>query len=217
MEHTARDPDDAAVFPDLDPELDGLPLRVRAEVPALTVSCAASPRPAVPARPPEPETRPAAASTFAPTHHRATNALASVASKRSSTTMSLPLLPWCGVRADRRSPMRIDSGVVEPFDFRCRRRPTTNFTRPRTRSSNPVPSSGESDELGDLCQPQRMSRLSAPTRRSKIPRPPGNRPASVRVADVGGEEFEEAHRHALAGRRHKRRHGWRSEADKLVH
>jgi len=80
LEHTARDPDDAAVFPDLDPELDGLPLRVRAEVPALTVSCAASPRPAVPARPPEPETRPAAASTFAPTHHRATNALASVAS-----------------------------------------------------------------------------------------------------------------------------------------
>ena len=67
--------------------------------------------------------------------------------QRSSTTMSLPLLPWCGVRADRRSPMRIDSGVVEPFDFRCRRRPTTNFTRPRTRSSNPVPSSGESGEL----------------------------------------------------------------------
>ena len=86
-----------------------------------------------------------------------------------------------------------------------------------TEISNPFPSSGESDELGDLCQPQRMSRLSAPTRRSKIPRPPGNRPASVRVADVGGEEFEEAHRHALAGRRHKRRHGWRSEADKLVH
>ena len=40
--------------------------------------------------------------------------------------------------------MRIDSGVVEPFDFHCRRRPTTNFTRPRTRSSNPLPSSGES-------------------------------------------------------------------------
>jgi len=64
--------------------------------------------------------------------------------QRSSTTMSLPLLPWCGVRADRRSPMRIESGVVEPFDFRCRRRPTTNFTRPRARSSNPIPSSGES-------------------------------------------------------------------------
>jgi hypothetical protein len=31
--------------------------------------------------------------------------------------MSLPLLPWCGVRADRRSPMRIDSGGIEPFDF----------------------------------------------------------------------------------------------------
>src|SRR6516164_11713616 len=61
--------------------------------------------------------------------------------------MCLPLLPSCGVRADRRSPMCIDSGVVEPFDFRCRRRPTTNFTRPRTRSSNPVPSSSESGEL----------------------------------------------------------------------
>jgi len=64
--------------------------------------------------------------------------------QRSSTTMSLPLLPWCGVRADRRPPMPTDSGVVEPFDFRRRRRPTTNFARPRTRSSNPVPSSGES-------------------------------------------------------------------------
>ena len=31
--------------------------------------------------------------------------------------------------------------------FRCRRRPTTNFTRPRTRSSNPVPSRRESCEL----------------------------------------------------------------------
>jgi len=40
--------------------------------------------------------------------------------------------------------MRIDSGVVEPFDFAGRRRPTTHFTRPRTRSSNPVPSTGES-------------------------------------------------------------------------
>ena len=28
MEHTARDPYDAAVLPDLDPELDGLPLGV---------------------------------------------------------------------------------------------------------------------------------------------------------------------------------------------
>ena len=46
--------------------------------------------------------------------------------------------------------MRIDSGVVEPFDFRCRRRPTTNFTRPRTRSSNPVPSSEESANFHSL-------------------------------------------------------------------
>jgi hypothetical protein len=31
--------------------------------------------------------------------------------------MSLPSWPWCGVRADRRSPMRIDSGFIEPFNF----------------------------------------------------------------------------------------------------
>ena len=63
---------------------------------------------------------------------------------RPNRSFPTSILPWCGVRADRRSPMRIDSGVVELFDFRCRRRPTTNFARPRTRSSNPVPSSGES-------------------------------------------------------------------------
>ena len=63
-----------------------------------------------------------------------------------STTMSLPLLLWCGVRADRRSPMRIDSRLRRAVQFRCRRRPTTNFTRPRTKSSNPVPSSEESCE-----------------------------------------------------------------------
>jgi hypothetical protein len=51
--------------------------------------------------------------------------------------------------------MRIDSGGAEPFDFRCRRRPTTNFTRPRTRSSNPPPSSEESCELS---VPERPSR-----------------------------------------------------------
>ena len=65
--------------------------------------------------------------------------------QRSSTTMSLPLLPWCGVRADRRSPMRIDSRLRRAVQFRSGRRPTTNFTRPRTRSSNPVPK--ESCEL----------------------------------------------------------------------
>src|SRR6516165_3851982 len=62
--------------------------------------------------------------------------------------MSLPTWPWCGVQADRRSPMRIDSRLRRAVQFRCRRRPTTNFTRPRTRSSNPVPSSGESNKLG---------------------------------------------------------------------
>ena len=40
--------------------------------------------------------------------------------------------------------MRIDSRLRRAVRFRCRRRPTTNFTRPRTRSSNPVLSSGES-------------------------------------------------------------------------
>ena len=29
----------------------------------------------------------------------------------------LALLPWCGLRADQRSPMRIDSGFAERFDF----------------------------------------------------------------------------------------------------
>ena len=47
---------------------------------------------------------------------------------------------------------------------------------------------------------------------------PGIGPARVRVADVGGEEFEEAHRGALAGggdeRRNDRR--WRMD-DELVH
>jgi len=37
--------------------------------------------------------------------------------------------------------MRIDSGFVEPFDFAAVGDPIPNFTRPRTRSSNPVPSS----------------------------------------------------------------------------
>ena len=40
--------------------------------------------------------------------------------------------------------MRIDSRLPRAVPFRCRRHPTTNFTRLRTRSSNPVPSSGES-------------------------------------------------------------------------
>ena len=40
----------------------------------------------------------------------------------------LTLLPWCGVRADRRSPMRIDSGGVELFDFAAvgARQPTSH-------------------------------------------------------------------------------------------
>jgi len=36
---------------------------------------------------------------------------------RPNRSFPTSILPWCGVRADRRSPMRIDSGVVEPFDF----------------------------------------------------------------------------------------------------
>jgi len=40
--------------------------------------------------------------------------------------------------------MRIDSRLRRAVQFRCRRRSTTNFTRPRTRGSNPVPSCAES-------------------------------------------------------------------------
>ena len=53
--------------------------------------------------------------------------------------------------------MRIDSGVVEPFDFRCRRRPTTNFTRPRTRSSNPA-----NFRIAPLARPDLVERLATP-------------------------------------------------------
>jgi hypothetical protein len=70
--------------------------------------------------------------------------------------------------------MRIDSGFVEPVRFRCRRRPTINLTRPRTRSSNPVPSSGEStnfrfpvtsaEKLGEATgtQPKSLIRMFGP-------------------------------------------------------
>jgi hypothetical protein len=49
--------------------------------------------------------------------------------QRSSTTMSLPPA-WCGVRADRRSPMRIDSRLRRAVQFRCRRRPTNQLHAP---------------------------------------------------------------------------------------
>ena len=42
-------------------------------------------------------------------------------------------------------------------------------------------------------------------------------PPCVRVADGGGEEFEEAHRRALAGRRHEQPARLAKQADKLVH
>src|SRR6516162_584640 len=77
------------------------------------------------------------------------------------------------------------------------------FHKSGTDGSNPALSSGESDELGDLCQPQRMSRLSAPTRRSKIPRPPGNRKvepgATVAVIGCGGVGLSAVNGAALAG------------------
>ena len=44
MKHAARDPDDAAVLSDLDPELNGLLVRIPAGVPLFTVSCTAPPR-----------------------------------------------------------------------------------------------------------------------------------------------------------------------------
>jgi hypothetical protein len=42
-------------------------------------------------------------------------------------------------------------------------------------------------------------------------------PARVRVADVGGEEFEEAHRGALAGGGDQSRDGKRGKGDQLIH
>jgi hypothetical protein len=42
-------------------------------------------------------------------------------------------------------------------------------------------------------------------------------PARVRVADVGREEFEEAHRGALAGCHDKCRQRWRADRNELVH
>ena len=44
MEHVAWNPDDAAVLSDLDPELNGLLVRIPAGVPLFTVSCTAPPR-----------------------------------------------------------------------------------------------------------------------------------------------------------------------------
>jgi hypothetical protein len=45
----------------------------------------------------------------------------------------------------------------------------------------------------------------------------GVRPARVRVADVGREEFEEAHAGALAGGGDERGQSRRAERDELVH
>jgi len=56
----------------------------------------------------------------------------SASCRRRLSRAVLALLPWCGVRADRRSPMLIDSRLRRAVQFRCRRRPTTNFTRPHT-------------------------------------------------------------------------------------
>ena len=67
--------------------------------------------------------------------------------QRSSTTMSLPSRPL--VRGTSRSKVTDAhrQRLRRAVRFRCRWRPIPNFTRPRTRSSNPVPSSGESGEL----------------------------------------------------------------------
>ena len=64
--------------------------------------------------------------------------------QRSSTTMSLS--SWPLVRGTSRSKVTDAhrQRLRRAVRFRCRWRPIPNFTRPRTRSSNPVPSSGES-------------------------------------------------------------------------
>ena len=70
--------------------------------------------------------------------------------QRSSTTMSLPSCPGAGNELIEGHRCASTAGFVEPFNFAAVGGPTTNFTRPRTRSSNPVPSSGESAAKLDL-------------------------------------------------------------------
>ena len=70
-----------------------------------------------------------------------------------------------------------------------------------------------------------MHRLDGGDRRHADARAPGQKflggavigPARVRVADVGGEEFEEAHRGALAGGGDQRRCVRMTKGNKFVH
>jgi hypothetical protein len=82
LEHPPRDPDHAAVFVDLDPELYGLVVGVPMGRPVLHgVLCRAAPTCGSGSSSRTCNTPPAV-STFAPTHHPATKALASVASPK---------------------------------------------------------------------------------------------------------------------------------------
>jgi hypothetical protein len=53
--------------------------------------------------------------------------------------------------------------------------------------------------------------------RQGIPPPRGHRPRVFGVSNFGRKEFEEAHRHALAGSSAKRRERGRADRDELVH
>jgi hypothetical protein len=56
----------------------------------------------------------------------------------------LALLPGAGYELIEGHRCASTTGFVEPFNFAAVGARQTNFTRRRTRSSNPVPSSGES-------------------------------------------------------------------------
>ena len=70
-----------------------------------------------------------------------------------------------------------------------------------------------------------MHRLNGADRRHPCARAPGQEfiggagigAARVRVADIGGEEFEEAHAGALAGGGDELGHAWCGYWDELVH
>ena len=75
--------------------------------------------------------------------------------------------PWCGVRADRRSPMRIDSGFVEPFDFAAfgARQPTSRARVLEVRIQSPPP-----ERVCELLVPKAGA---CPNRSSRLPSSPG--------------------------------------------
>ena len=68
--------------------------------------------------------------------------------------------PWCGVRADRRSPMRIDSGFVEPFDFAAvgARSPTSRARVLEVRIQSPPAVSQVNLRIAPLARPDLVER-----------------------------------------------------------